>query len=532
MRYLIKNAKIFTSDTDRPYASSMLIENGRITALDAPDGISDIDETVDVGGKTIIPGFVDAHMHPLMLAEYSRQIACLPPDVNSISDLKEKISRAHDRTEDGGWIRGWGYDEGKYSEHRSPNRYDLDEASPDKPVLLVRCCEHVRCVNSRALEIAGITRDTPDPPGGRILRDDKGEPTGILTENARDLILPFMKERGFDETVDALVDLGRLLSSQGIVAVADMGNLHPGSNLDLLTRAAEKGFRQRAALYYMWDYFMDDPGFDISPELMDHGKRIRVAGLKLIGDGSISGRTAWLYGPYKGSDDHGMPVYSDESMERAISFARKKGCQISVHAMGGRAIDRAVGRFSDEDDWTDGEAPFIRIEHVTEPTDQAMDIAREKGFFFVSQPIFEYCEIETYNANLGKQRLKHLYPYASMLKKGVRLAFSSDAPATAWAEPSDPFTNIKAAVTRKAYNGEDIGQDERIDVETAVRLYTCEAARACGFSGLGRLKEGYSADFLILSDDIFSMDPEKIGEIKVESTFIEGEKVYYCFQKQ
>ena len=582
MKRLFINGKIFTSSEEQLYTESMLTEDGRITWIGSAEEAKELEaslktgaangqqpcEVVDLQGRTVVPGFVDAHMHPMMLAEYSRQIACLPPKINSIRQLSQAISQAAENiraleeqrdapaadARDAGsaapvadfpnapaadfpnapaadlpWICGWGYDEGKYEEKRSPNRYDLDRGCPDFPVFLVRSCEHIRCVNSKALEIAGITKDTPDPPGGSIDRDEQGEPTGILRENARDLVLPYMPVETEDELISALTDLGDLLISQGIVAVADMGNLHAGGNFEYYAKAVEKGFRQRVALYYMWDYFMDDPDFAITPALMDREQQIRIAGLKLIGDGSISGKTAWLHEPYMGTKEQGMPVYTDESLEKAISFVKAAGCQISVHAMGGQAIDRIVDRIYEEEDWTDGSVPYLRVEHVTEPTEQAMRKASEKGFAFASQPIFEYCEIETYRANMDKERLQHLYPHRTELDRGIRLCFSTDAPATSWAVPSDPFPNLKSAVTRRAYDGTDIGQSERVDIETAIILYTRNAAEVCGFAGLGQLVPGYSADFVVLSEDIFTAPADRIDQIRAEETFIKGECVYRRF---
>ena len=530
MKRAFVNGKIFTSDTSEPgalYAEALLCDGGRIlfagAEKDLPAGEY---PRIDLGGRTVIPGFVDAHMHPVMLADFSRQIACLPPKVNSIQELIQEIARVRSEKPEGGWIKGWGYDEGKFAEHRSPNRYDLDKGSSDFPVFLTRSCEHIRCVNSKALELAGITRDTPDPQGGEIERDEHGEPTGVLKENARDLVLPFMPPETKESTVASLIDLGNLLTSQGIVAVTDMGNLHEGGNYEFYEEAVKRGFRQRVSLYYMWDYFMDDPLFDITPELMDRNRQIRIAGLKLIGDGSISGKTAWLSEPYLGTEECGFPVYSDESMERALEFCKRTGCQLSVHAMGGRAIDRVIDRVYPEKDWTDGKAPCLRVEHLTEPSDRAVARAAERGFGFASQPIFEYCEIETYKSNMDPERLRHIYPHRTMLDRGVKLCLSTDAPATSWAVPSDPFSNLKSAVTRYACDGTDIGQDERLDIETAMILYTKESAEVSGFAGLGVLKPGYAADFAVLSDDLFTVDPMKIDEVRVEETYIGGERVY------
>ncbi len=531
MKKLFINGNIFTSNGEHLYADALLVENGKVVRAGSRDLFSDVPrdgdtEIIDLKGRTVIPGLVDAHVHPMMLAEYSRQIACLPPAVNSVRQLIEEIGRVAKDTPEDGWVLGWGYDEGKYEEKRSPDRYDLDKGCADRPVSLTRSCGHIRCVNSRALEIAGITADTPDPDGGSIDRDENGEPTGVLREKARELINPFMPEETKEDAVSALVDLSGLLTSQGIVALTDMGNMHPGDNYGYYEEAFRRGFRQRLAVYYMWDYFRDDPDFDIPAEKMDHEKRLRVAGLKLIGDGSIAGRTAWLKEPYLGTEDCGIPVYSDEMLEEAVAFAKKKGCQLSVHAMGGRAIDRVIDRMYREDDWTDGQAPYLRVEHLTEPSEEAMDKAAEKGFAFVSQPIFEYCEIETYLENMDRERLKRIYPHRTELDKGIKLCFSTDAPTTSWAVPSDPFANIKAAVTRKAIDGTDIGRDERVDTETAVMLYTKNAAEICGFRGLGMLAAGYSADFAVLSEDIFSIDPARIDQVRVEETYISGEQVY------
>ena len=508
------NGKIFTSDMDNKFVEGFLVEKGKIIKVGNKEDIKYMaDEVVDLHGKTVIPGFVDAHMHPLMLADYSKQIACLPPKINSIKDLISTISEAAEEIEQGEWILGWGYDEGKYEERRFPDRYDLDKAAPSNPVLLVRSCEHIRCVNSKALEIAGITKNTEDPPGGKIGRDENGEPNGILMENARNLVIPFMPEKTEQDRIDALVDLGNLLTSQGIVAVTDMGNLHPGGNYNLYKEAATKGFMQRVSLYYMWDYFMDDSDFRITGDLSSFNENIRIAGIKLIGDGSISGQTAWLEKPYLNTDNYGIPVYSDESMEKAITFAKENNCQISVHAMGGRAIDRAIDRFYNEDgfQYIDTQSvnvegtehkskenlvhrkiavPRLRLEHLTEPGVNAMEKAAEKGFAFVCQPIFAYCEIETYLKNLGKDRIKGLYPFKSILDSGVKMCFSTDAPATSWAVPSDPFSNMKSAVTKYAYEGTDIGQEQRIDIETAIRLYTKESAEISGFPELGMIKGG------------------------------------------
>lgn len=524
---VITDCRIFTADDEKPFADSMIIENGRIKWIGSGQERPACGYPVKkLGGKRVIPGFVDAHMHPVMLADMNRQISCLPPNVHSIAEMIERIQDVRKRQEPEQWILGWGYDEGKLSEHRSPDRRDLDKGCSDAPVCIVRTCLHIRCVNSKALELAGIDRDTADPPGGVIDRDENGEPTGILREAARDLIARVMPEKTKEDVVADLLALGRLLASQGITAVCDMGNLQPGDYFEEYRKAAERGFAQKTALYYMWEYFAEDESFHFPSEYLKQDQQIRIAGLKLISDGSISGRTAWVKEPYPGTEETGMPVCTEELLESAVSFCKKCGCQLSVHAMGGAAVDWVTHRINREEKWTANSVPHLRLEHVTEPDRGAIRLAAENGYGIATQPIFLYSEIESYISNLGMARTQKTYPVKTMLQAGVKLCFSTDAPATAWADPSNPFVSIKAAVTRKAWDGTDCGQKERVDLETAIRLYTKESAEIAGFERMGQLKEGYAADFIILNQDIFEVPPEEIDTIFAEETYIDGKQIY------
>lgn len=521
------NGAIFTSNDAAPYAQAMLVENGLITWVGPADALPAGNyETVDLGGKRILPGFVDAHMHPIMLADFNQQISCLPPKVHSIRELIGEIRAVRAGQGPDQWILGWGYDEGKFAEKRAPDRYDLDQGCSDAPVAIMRTCAHIRCVNSRALELAHITKDTPDPPGGRIDRDENGEPTGILRETAKGLINDYLPRGSLDRAVDQLLDLGKLLTSQGITAITDMCLFENKDPYAIYAAAAKKGFLQKVAIYYLWDHVKDDPSFALPDSLQAKNRQIRAAGLKLLGDGSVSGQTAWMYEPYLGTDSCGFPVCSQEDIETAIQFCKKNHCQLSIHAMGGRAIDRIVDRVYQEEKWTLDDTPHFRVEHVTEPSDSAIEKAVEKGFGFATQPIFPYCEIESYLKNLGPERTRRTYPVKTMLDRGVQLCFSTDAPATSWAVPSDPFPCIKGGVTRTAYDGTDFGQDQAVDIETAIKLYTRNAARIAGYQNIGQLKPGCQADFIVLSEDILQIPAERIDQVQVERTYIAGELKY------
>lgn len=527
---IYENGKIFTSDKEKLYAEAMLVQDGMIRKVGTKEEIEELAPQdcpkVDLQGHRVIPGFVDAHMHPLMLADFSKQISALPPKIHSIAELIEAVREQREKQGPGKWCLGWGYDEGKFAEHRSINRWDLDKGCSDSPVSIMRTCGHIRCVNSKALELAGIDRNTPDPDGGEIERDENGEPTGVLKENARNLITPFMPVSDRETAVENLAELGQLLTSQGIVAVTDMGNLDDGDNYPLYQDAVKKGFLQEVGVYYMWDFYMDNKDFKIPEERFDKDQQIFVSGLKLIGDGSVSGRTAWMAEPYLGTDSCGISVCSDRQMETAIDFCKKNHCQLSMHAMGTKAIERVVDRAAVEEKWNKGPEPYVRVEHLTLPSEDSIRKAAEKGIGFVTQPIFLYAEIESYLTNLGTERMKTCYPVKHMLESGVNLCFSTDAPATSWAVPSDPFPNIKGAVTRRAYDGTDCGDDQAVDIETAIILYTKKSAEMVGFEKLGQLKEGYKADFVVLDKDILEIPAEEIDTVQVDKTYIGGRCVY------
>ena len=529
---IFTNGKIFTSNVSMPEADAMAVQDGRVVWIgrgqDLPFSLtSRPSRTVDLKGRRVIPGFVDAHMHPVMLADLRKQITAMPPKIRSIEDLVRAIHSQRQQQGPGQWIEGWGYDEQGLAEKRSPNRYDLDRGCADAPVSIMRTCAHIRCVNSMALELAGIDRNTPDPPGGEIERDASGEPTGILKENARNLLAPLLPIASEEQKVANLLELGELLTSQGITAICDMGNLDASDNYPIYMAAAKKGFRQKTGIYYMWDFFADDPAFTLPADRMDRNRQIFAAGLKLIGDGSISGRTAWMDRPYKGSDDdRGICVCSDALMESAIDFCKKNRCQLSMHAMGSRAIRRMIDRACLETPWTPEGIPYVRIEHVTEPSEESIRKAASHGIAFVTQPIFLYAESASYVANLGAERAKQTYPFPRLLNAGVLTGFSTDAPATFWAVPSDPFPGLALSVTRRAADGTDCGAQNRVAIADALRLYTLGSARAAGFPNTGMLAPGYAADFAVLSDDILAVPSEAIHSIRVIRTYIGGECVY------
>lgn len=526
---LYVNGKIFTSDDERLYAEAMAVKDGKIAWIgkDVEADKSKAVQVVDLKGLRVVPGFVDSHMHAVMLADCCRQISALPPKVLSIEDLIKEIKEVRGRQQQGEWIHGWGYDEGKLAEGRAPIREDLDKGCNDSPVIVRRTCGHVCAVNSIALQMAGVTAKTPDPAGGKIGRDEKGEPNGILYENAKNLVLDILPDDTIEAMADNLAALSKVLASQGVTTASDMGEFNDEDYNLIYGLAAEKGMKTRVACYYLWDEIKDKKGFAITKEDQNPERQFRVAGIKLLGDGSVSGRTAWCEEPYIGdTEEYGMPVCSEQDIKEAMKFCKAHKCQLSIHAMGSKAIDIALKHTWQQQSWVEGCAPHVRLEHVAMPTQDAMEKAASSGIAFVTQPIFLYAEIESYLKNIGIERTQKNYPIADWLKAGVRFSFSTDSPATAWAEPSNPFVCLKGAVTRKAWDGTDCGQEHKVDIETAIKLYTAKSAPMLGFENVGMLKPGFAADFVILDRDLLTVPDEDIDKVKVCQTYISGEKVY------
>jgi predicted amidohydrolase YtcJ len=520
------NGKIFTSNPEQPYADTMIVQDGRIVWIGEQVNLTNIvGDCIDLDSHRVLPGFIDSHLHPLWLANAATQIACTPPLVHSIAELKEEIRNVCMSNKLDNWIEGWGYDEGKLLEERSPTRWDLDDAATDIPIIITRTCTHIAVVNSKALELAGITKDTPDPQGGKIDRDINGEPTGILRENAKELVQRVIPAKSLEENAASLAQLSPMLLAHGITAITDlMSRTKPIDYFDLYNTAVKKGLKQRTVLYYLWEDLQDQP--ILGSDKMNRENQIHIGGIKLFSDGSVSGKTAWVNPPFLGGEGHyGIQMTTKEELLAAAKAAEQNHIQLVVHAMGEQAIDLIIDTFYGKKGWlTDG--PSIRIEHAAIPTNQAIHRAAESGIAFVTQPIFVFAEIESYHKNLGPERTKQTYPIQSMLQAGIKVAFSSDAPATAWADPVNPFVGIMSGVTRLAYDGSDTGQEHRIDLTTAIMLYTNAAQEITRIPHIGKLAAGYYADFIVLDQDIFEMSIEKIHTAQVNQTYLGGDLVF------
>lgn len=481
--------------------NAFLVHEGRIAWIgQAKDAVVDHNTSiVDCEGRTVIPALCDVHTHPSWIANQVHAVPCVAPVVNNIDELVAALRQHPNFGKDAShWITGFGYDEGKLAEHRTPTRHDLDRVSTTQPIFVKRSDCHSAICNSVALQITGIHATTPDPQGGRFGRDKDGTPNGILTEfAAASMVERCMALPSLDHDVETLLASLPHFLARGILSMTEM--MASKSQLAVYREAAKRGFAIRCGLYLVWRGGTNPLGMAPLTDDERTGDHF-IAGVKVFADGSVSGATAAVYTPYR-QGTQGMFTLSMAELAAATEYARVNRVQISVHVMGDRAIDAVLDYFDGQTPWLE-DRPSVRLEHVTFLSEaQATRMAQSTMRFGVAtQVIFAYAEIEGYRAVLTEDAMARIYPVHTLMRLLPALALSSDAPATAWADPDDPFVSMTAAVTRKAWDGTPFVPHEAITLEEAIALYTSRAMDVLPFEGSGRLTVGARAEFIQLQE--------------------------------
>ncbi|MFJ2369348.1 amidohydrolase [Microbacterium sp. NPDC087665] len=520
---LFTNAKVFTGESETAFASAFRITDGLIDWVgDAADVAGEA--STDLGGRTVLPGLIDSHTHPALIAGTAAAAECFPPAVTSPDDLVA-VLRAHAEsvTAPDAWILGRGFDDTKFPGGLMPTAADLDRVSTDRPVLVWRCDAHSAVCNTKALEIAGITAATIDPDGARFERDADGTPNGVLTEIAAvGEVAAFIPTPTRDDQIAAILAIGDELASRGIVAVCDLLSTRIDDPLGTFRAAVERGLRTRVALYPGWDPAA--PLADLGPG--DRDGQIRVGGVKVVLDGAYSNRTAWVHEPYPESCDHGLRLVDDADVLAAGDWARRNGVQLAVHAMGDRALDWVVELFADQEPWLDG-VPSVRIEHATIVSDDYLARLRTARMTFgiATHTVFFFAEYDGYEKALRAEQVTDAYPIARLYAGLEPLALSSDRPATAWSGADDVMLSVEAAVRRRTYNGIDFGPEAAITVAQSLLLYTGRARLLSPLEGVGLLAPGFDGSFAVLERDVFTVPADEIAAVRVAETWIRGERV-------
>ena len=531
---LIRNARIRTMDPGLPEARSLAAFNGRILALSQGDDLGSMagpDTTeLDLGGKTLMPGFIDAHEHLSWFAENSLKLDLSPERVKNLDHLKDLVSEQAGRIPKGEWIRGILYDDTKLAEKRRLDRDDLDEAAPGHPVIVVHISGHWAVANSKALELGKLNRNSKDPEGGRLGRDpETGRLNGLLLEMAMfnfafeslavtELVVPPFPR---DVLMKALQKANAFLNSSGITSVGDA--LCAPSYLSAYLEMAGRGLLtlrinmivphiflrhfEKAGLYGGWG-----------------NEWARSAGIKIILDGAIAGRTAAMKNGYADNpDDHGLLLIESQSeLDDLVQRIHDLGYQACIHANGDLAIDMALNAIELAMTRNPRPDPRHRIEHCTIIDDHLLE--RMARLRVVALPFSSYLwqHAEKLRRYYG-ERAERMFAHKSFLNAGVIPASASDHPVGL----HSALLGVQCMVTRKSPTGEIIGQNERLSLDEAFRVYTTYAAYASGEDQIkGALTPGRLADMVVLDRDPWETDRDQIGAIGVDITIVNGKIVY------
>lgn len=546
---IFHNARFHTMDGDLTVTEAMAVRDGKIVALGTREDLESAWHAaahVDLGGAMVFPGFIDAHAHLYGLGEETVTMQLLGTE--SVAAVQSML-RAHLRDHEGAdWIRGRGWDQNDWAEQQFPNKDDLDAVTTEHPVFFSRVDGHAGWVNSRALEICGITRETPDPEGGRILRDASGQPTGILLDNAMELVRSLIPPPGDAERRDAYrAAVARCLAT-GMTGMHDMG-------LDSEDIAALQGLIEEGLFPFRIAGYVDGRGDTWEAHLKKGrysvGKQqLTVAGLKLYADGALGSRGAWLLSPYHDDPGNsGIPIIAEDTIAYEAERALQAGLQVCVHAIGDAAVRTVLDAY-ERALATVPEADYpLRVEHaqVIDPADIPRFAAL--GVLPSMQPT--HCTSDMYWAEirLGADRMRGAYAWRSLIEGGSIVPGGSDFPV----ERPDPLAGIYAAAFRMDADGrpsspEDIADaftidtaepvrnsrwengwyaDERMSRVEAVRAFTTWAAAAAGLQeSMGSLEAGKWADFTVLSEDILRVPRERFLETRVLATYVGGVAEY------
>lgn len=514
------NAKVFTGKNENDFISEFSIKNSKFCEINNVNR-NDCNKIIDLKNACVIPALSDTHTHPTYVSQIIDSLACTKPYVANIPQLIEFLKTSPNYGKENKWIKGWCYDESKLDEKRAPTIKDLDLISSTQPVFILRSCCHSCVCNSKALELANITKDTKEPKGGKIGRFEDGTPNGIMYDlGASMLIRNAMEKESLEDEAKKLVKLGEIYASLGIVNISDMMCYSkPLKAYELYKLAKNMGLKQRVSLYQV---YKDAKEFGLFKSLED----IKTNGIKFFVDGTISSQTAFTHKPYKNSDNYGDLVCNINEIKEAIDFAKNNNCQISFHLMGDKAIDIVIDNLTSYENWLK-DYPSVRFEHASMLNLKHIEkIKKLKVKIAIStQPIFQYAEYTSYEDALEDDRFNSICAL-NTLKEFLDLSISSDAPATIHHEPFNLFVSINAAVVRTNPNGKNYNKNEEISVEDAILMLTKNSQNILMLKNCTTIEDGKSADFIVLDNDIFSIDKTKIKDIKVHQTWLKGERIY------
>ena len=526
---ILTGGVVHTVDANDSIAEAVAVADGRILAVgsngDAEATAGPNTRRVDLQGRSLTPGFIDAHHHFVGVGGAEDAIDCKAPGMQRIDALMEEVRKRAETLPPGTWIRGRGYDQSRLAEQRHPNRHDFDPVSPEHPVVFTRTCGHIQAVNSRALEAAGIDPHTPDPDGGRYDRDDDGSINGVCYERACGPIQAASAPTA-DELRRWLLAANEADLASGLTSIHDAGGM-TGAPAGIAQELSASGQLQVRIYSFVTVNASDHPHVGILETGYHTGfgnDRFKLGAFKVMTDGSSSGPTAATREPYTSDDSScGIAYWQQEELDDLVGRAHRAGWQCTVHAVGDKAIEQTLNAMERAMREFPRENLRHRIDHcgITPPDLQAR--ITQLGITPVMQPAFFWEFGDGYIRNYGRHRADVMFPAKSLLDAGVVVAGSSDSPVTDYR----PLFGIEQALTRATSDGDVCSPGEQVDLDTAIRMHTRNGASAAFEEHIkGTIEPGKLADLAVLSADIRSVPPGEMRDLPVAMTISGGEVVH------
>ena len=508
MQFFFYGVPIYTLWDSKPRAEALVVENGIIAAVGEKRELAAQfpgAKKISLNGGAVIPAFNDSHAHIL-----SSGLALTRADLRGCQSFAEIETRLRDWIVKGnqkGWVFGIGYDQNLLPEGKHVTRHDLDRISRERPVAVRHTSGHCTVVNSKALELAGVTAQTPDPPDGRIVRDESGEPMGVFLERAWLLVERHIPPLSVDEIAQAVRRISEVMARRGILSASDATTgRYYGIDTEWrgFAQALEQGARVKMTLMPDYDQVVKAGWLDNRQKMVvpQSHPNLRLGAIKLYLDGALGPRTAALKEPYADGSQSTVLIYPPEEFNRRVLAAHRGGWQIGVHAIGDLAVELTVQAYEKAQTAFPRLNPRHRVEHCFLTDGEMVRKMAQFGIIAAVQPEFLYHLSHYYRLALG-DRADRGMPIRTWLRAGVAVAFSSDQPVV----PGDPIVGWRAAVNRKHKTGFAVAPEEGLDPLTALKCFTIGSAHAVFDEAVGTLSPGKKADFAVLSHP-----PEKIAE--------------------
>ncbi|MGH3273760.1 MAG: amidohydrolase, partial [Streptosporangiaceae bacterium] len=519
-----------TGTTGAPWATAVAVAGGRIVAVGDDASVTaamPAGETIDLAGRTLLPGFIDAHNHFLATGESLASTDVRAPGVSSKAALLEQLARAVAGAQAGATVSAFGFDHSKYADG-VPTRWDLDQLAPGNPVVVYHVSGHAALVSSAVLRAAGVDDRGEDPPGGRFLRDERGRVSGLCFDAAMARVLPVAVDIGahgpnfhvqapMSDLVAAVDRAGTAFTEAGLTTVCD-------AQVTSRELAAYRAARQ-AGLLHVRTVCMPLSHQLEAYELLGltgpfGDEHLSIGPMKFYADGSLIGGTAFLSQPYGRNEEHSGYLFRPADVLTAdLEAACRQGWRVGVHAQGDLAIEVVLTALENASRADPGRDARPRLEHAGLPTDAQIARMAALGVITVNQPSYLVDRGDEFLATLGPRALR-LAPLRAELDAGVRVVISSDSDVASYR----PLDTIAAAMARTTHAGQDIGIDQRLSLEEALFAHTRDAAFAIGREdSLGSLRPGHYADLVILDGDLRRVPPAALADLPVAATMIDGE---------